>query len=99
MLRLEPVAPIMRGKGSGGYDYISNVGPVRHTVPNIAAQSTLDTPEHRWLALQLSELRHQLRTINAALAAEARSSGLRTIGLRCQTERPKSTSFCAESPR
>ena len=77
---------IIRGKGSGGFDYVANLGQIRQTIPSIAAHSTLDTAEHRWLALHLSEIRRHLRTISVTLAAEAASGRSREVSLRRRSE-------------
>lgn len=78
---------ILRGKGTGEFDQVSGVGPVRQSVPSTAAQSTLDTPEHRWLALQLSETRNRLEVIAGVLDREAMGTGGQRSGIRRQAER------------
>lgn len=78
---------VMRGKGSGGYDQAVNIGPVRQIVPTIAARTTLDTPEHRWLALQLSAMRQRLEAVGATLDLERNAAGARTPTPRRQAER------------
>lgn len=65
---------IMRGKGGGIVDEVPGLGPVRRVIDSVAAVSTLDTPEHRWLRLQTGLVLQQLRSLHAALAAETRKA-------------------------
>lgn len=52
-------------------------GVTRSTLPERRAQNTLDTPEHRWLAQQLSRIRRELASIRAKeLAATWAGQGL-----------------------
>ena len=87
--RPDPAArkAVIQGKGSGGYYLAANIGPIRESVPRTATRTTLDTPEHRWLALQLSQLRHRLRTLSATLDAETRAAAARPVGLRHHSQR------------
>ena len=78
---------VLRGKGAGGFDYAASLGPVRQIIPSVVAQGTLDTPEHRWIALQLSEVRHRLRDILTRLEREKRSSRPGLMSLRRLAER------------
>lgn len=52
---------IMRGKGSGKSDQLTGIGTIRETIPAVVAQTTLDTPEHRWLADQLQVVEQRLQ--------------------------------------
>ena len=81
--RLDSVArrAIMRGKGSGIVDEVPGLGPVRRVIDSVTAVSTLDTPEHSWLRLQTELVLQQLRSLQVALAAEARKTQ-RVIGER-----------------
>lgn len=65
---------ITRGKGSGPVDDIPGLGPVRRTIDSVNAVTTLDTPEHRWLHVQMRQLHLQLQAIVAVLDGEARRS-------------------------
>ena len=51
---------IQAGKGQGPFVAINNKIPVRRRLPEQRPIPTLDTPEHRWLALQLHRIRQDL---------------------------------------
>lgn len=86
--RLDNVArrAIMRGKGSGPVDDVPGLGPLRRMIESVSAVSTLDTPEHRWLRLQIGQVHQQLRTLAVRLDSESRRAG-RAIGERRVAER------------
>lgn len=86
--RLDAVArrAITRAKGSGPLDEIEGVGPVRRTIPSVNAVATLDTPEHRWLNLQIRQLHRQTQTICGVLDEESRRAPGR-VGERRKAER------------
>lgn len=86
--RLDSVArrAIMRGKGGGAIDEIDGIGPVRRTIDSVNAVTTLDTPEHRWLSLQVRQLHLQVQGVGAVLDKEARRS-TSWIGERRKAER------------
>jgi len=51
---------IHRGSGAGcESDFIIGL-PVRERLPSLKAGATLDTPEHRWIAMQLRRIRDRL---------------------------------------
>ena len=52
---------IMRGKGTGSAVVVPGVGIVRERIPAVVARTTMDTPEHRWIANQLSEIELRLQ--------------------------------------
>lgn len=83
---------ITRGKGAGPVDEVDGLGPVRRMINNVNAVTTLDTPEHRWLHLQLRLLHRQLLGIAAVLANEARRSTER-IGERRRAEQQELRQF------
>ena len=87
--RPDPVVlkAVIQGKGSGSYDLVTSIGPVRSVLPRTATRTTLNTSEHRWLAFQLSELRRRLRTLSATLNTEGRATPSRPLGLRRLAER------------
>lgn len=64
---------IMRGKGSGRFDQVEGVGPVREKVPAVVARTTLDTPEHRWIADQLLSVAQRLQLMARGLRESTRS--------------------------
>ena len=57
---------IARGEGAGDYQMTGN-RPIRKTVPSIVPRSTLDTPEHRWIRRQLSDIQHRLQKVHTKL--------------------------------
>ena len=67
---------IARGKGSGDYD-VAGGRRIRKTVPSLIARATLDTPEHRWMHSQLSDIQHRLRTISAGFKSDNESQATR----------------------
>lgn len=81
--RLDAVArrAIIRGKGTGPTDHLDGIGSVRRVLDSVNAVSTLDTPEHRWLQLQVRQVHRRLRSLAAMLDTEARRSS-RPIGER-----------------
>ena len=54
---------ILRDRGRGVRQRLRSGTPVRSRLPEHRAQSTLDTPEHRWLAMQLTRARRRLASI------------------------------------
>lgn len=66
--RLDSVAraAIRRGAGAGAASRISNGISIRQQLPARKANQTLDTPEHRWLALQLNRIRERLLALRTA---------------------------------
>lgn len=86
--RLDAVArrAIIRGKGMGPTDELEGIGSVRRVLDSVNAVSTLDTPEHRWLQLQVRQVQQRLRGLAAALADEATRSS-RPVGERRLRER------------
>lgn len=77
---------ITRGKGSGPIDEVAGLGPIRRTIDSVNAVATLDTPEHRWLNLQIRGLHRQIQAIAAVLDDESRRSPAR-VGERRRAER------------
>jgi len=51
---------ILRGGGSGSHLRTKGGVPIRRILPTRASRSTLDTHEHRWLALQLDRIQLRL---------------------------------------
>lgn len=86
--RLDAVArrAIVRGKGTGATDHIEGIGRVRRVIDSVNAVSTLDTPEHRWLRMQIGQAHQRLRSLGARLDTEALQS-TRPIGERRLRER------------
>lgn len=73
---------VTRCKGSGPVDEIPGLGPVRRTIDSVNAVTTLDTPEHRWLHMQVRQLHLELQAIASVLQSEARRSIGRTTDRR-----------------
>lgn len=65
---------IARGKGSGPIDEVAGLGPIRRMIDSVNAVTTVDTPEHRWLHLQLRQLHQQLQGVRSVLDREAARS-------------------------
>lgn len=86
--RLDNVAlrAIMRGKGTGLVDDVPGLGPVRRMIDSVNAVSTLDTPEHRWLRLQVGQVHQKLKALAGTLESESRRAG-RDVGDRRQAEK------------
>jgi len=51
---------VRRGRGSGQFVKLNNEYQIRRNLEARQARSTLDTPEHRWLATQLSSIRRRV---------------------------------------
>ncbi len=65
-------AAVVRGRGDGPPVHVPGVGPVRARLPAGLPTPTLDTPEHRWLAAQLADIRRRLAEIRGVVAAQSR---------------------------
>lgn len=81
---------ITRGRGKGPWTDVHGIGKVRSTVPAIVPRETLDTPEHRWLRLNLELIRDRLIDLHASVAASidgyARSTRPVPMRLRSESE-------------
>lgn len=66
--RLDSVvrAAIRRGGGAGVASEVSDGLRIRQQLPARKAEQTLDTHEHRWLALQLNRVRERLLSLRVA---------------------------------
>jgi uncharacterized protein len=56
---------VIQGKGIGPKSRTANGVVVRTKLPESRARTTLDTPEHRWLASQLTRIRRRLAEVSA----------------------------------
>jgi uncharacterized protein len=54
---------VLRDRGRGPRRRLSSGVPVRSQLPERRAHPTLDTPEHRWLALQVTRTRRRLASL------------------------------------
>jgi uncharacterized protein len=75
-------AAIRRGKGRGPFEISSKGHRVRASLPEQRPTPTLDTPEHRWLAAQIDEIRRRLghlRTFGVGGDGPRREKTLRDI--------------------
>ena len=54
---------VLRDRGRGPRRQLSSGVPVRSQLPERRAHPTLDTPEHRWLALQVTRARRRLASL------------------------------------
>lgn len=61
---------LLRRIGTGPLLDIPNVGPAHQTIPAQRNRETLDTPEHRWLRLNLSLIGERLATLHASVVRE-----------------------------
>ncbi|HEY0769198.1 MAG TPA: DUF2357 domain-containing protein [Sphingobacteriaceae bacterium] len=70
--RIDPVArrSIMRGQGHGERIDVPGIGLIYNSIPATQNRDTLDTPENRWLQLNLSLIYDHLREIHASIAIE-----------------------------
>ena len=66
---------VRKGGGHGSFQPMRGGVPVRRRLPARRAVYTLDTPEHRWLAAQLRQIRARLARLTAE--ERRRSAGLR----------------------
>jgi predicted component of viral defense system (DUF524 family) len=57
---------IQRGAGSGRLVRLDDGTPIREWLPEKRAQLSLDTPEHRWLSLQLGRIQRRVAALRAA---------------------------------
>lgn len=57
---------VLRGAGAGRTLPLRQGLPVRERLEERRARPTLDTPEHRWLAARLAEVRHRLARLRQA---------------------------------
>lgn len=73
--RLDAVSrgAIRRGQGRGSWQEIEGIGAVRSVLPAAKARETLDTPEHRWLKLNLRLALDRLSIILLQLENERES--------------------------
>lgn len=61
---------VIRRLGSGKFIRIPSTSHVRENIPAIRNQETLDTPEHRWLRLNLSLIGEHLAELHVSVVAE-----------------------------
>jgi hypothetical protein len=61
---------IIRGRGHGPWIHAKGVGRIRGIIPAVKNQETLDTPEHRWLCINLTSVRDRLTDLHASVVAE-----------------------------
>jgi predicted component of viral defense system (DUF524 family) len=77
-------AVVRRGRGSGQFVNLNSGYQIRQNLQARQARSTLDTPEHRWLAVQLSSIRRwvgRLRQEETKLSpSERRAQTLQELG-------------------
>lgn len=61
---------IARGRGSGPWQQVAGIGPMRSYLPAARRHETLDTHEHRWLRRQLAVVGERLNQIQIDLNVE-----------------------------
>lgn len=61
---------VIRGRGHGPWIHVGSAGRVRAIIPAMKNQETLDTPEHRWLNLNLTFVRDRLTDLHASVVTE-----------------------------
>lgn len=61
---------VARGRGTGPLDHVIGIGPVRRVINSVRPLSTLDTPEHRWLRLNVGLIHQQLRALARSLSMD-----------------------------
>lgn len=69
---------IDRGHGRGPQMNVPRIGCIRYQIPERRPVESLDTPEHRWLRTQLSDIRYRLVTLMRAERARRQRSSRRT---------------------
>jgi PD-(D/E)XK nuclease superfamily/Domain of unknown function (DUF2357) len=61
---------IIRGHGYGTWIYMPHIGRVHSIIPAVRNQETLDTPEHRWLRLNLALILDRLAYLHTSIVVE-----------------------------
>lgn len=61
---------IIRGQGQGSWVDVPSVGRIHSNIPAVRNQNTINTPENRWLRLNLALIRDRLSDIHTSLAME-----------------------------
>lgn len=89
---------IVSQKGSGPFDDVPGVGPVRRSIQAVSPAASLDTPEHRWIKFHVSQLRKQLRDIETGIQNET-SGRSRRVGERRVAEQREIHGFVDELGR
>lgn len=88
---------IIRRQGKGAWIDVQGIGRVRSAIPAIEVHETLDTPEHRWIRLNLKLILDRLvglhSTIASEIAAYARSP--RPVPARLRVEERETAGFVA----
>jgi uncharacterized protein len=65
---------IRRGRGAGRLDPLPSGHAVRQWLPETRPTPTLDTPEHRWLAAQVTQIRRRVAQIRRATDVDGAGS-------------------------
>lgn len=89
---------IMSLKGTGPFDDVGGIGPVRRNVQAVSPAASLDTPEHRWVKFHLSQLRMQLQDIEISIRKEVSNTPKR-VGERRIAEQREINGFVDELGR
>lgn len=61
---------IIRNQGSGPWLNVPGIGQIHDTLPSVRSQETSDTPENRWVRLNLNIILDHLKDIHASIADE-----------------------------
>jgi hypothetical protein len=86
---------IIRGRGTGPWISVPEIGRVRSVLPATKTGETLDTPEHRWMRLSLSTIRDRLVGLHSSITSEVQSRervGL-VVSKRLEAERREVSEF------
>ena len=73
---------ISQGRGAGKWCTVEGLGPIRERIPSLHATSTLDTPEHRWIAMHLGRLQRSISEIRHGLDLHEAEQFPRSVGIR-----------------
>lgn len=61
---------VLRGQGQGPWVAVPNIGRIHAIIPAIQNYESLDTPEHRWLQVNLALVKDRLTGLHSAIAKE-----------------------------
>jgi len=89
---------VLRQRGYGPLINVPNVGRVRRFIPAVLTRETLDTPENRWILLNLKLIEDRLGDLHSSVVAEIAAYEHRTRPppLRVQVEERELAKFVAE---
>jgi predicted component of viral defense system (DUF524 family) len=86
---------VVRGLGYGPQVEITGVGKVHSQIPAVRCRETLNTPEHKWLRLNLFMIAQHLAGLHAHIASEMQrhQASRRAVPKRLQVEEEELANF------